>query len=82
MYHLWQRNHSCSDALLERPLDRLMERTTASRAARRELDTVSVGADSAEAMTDMSFLNNDGALFELSELESFAGLGWLSNSIF
>ncbi|KAK9851300.1 Fungal transcriptional regulatory protein [Penicillium brevicompactum] len=80
MYDLWQRNHSCSDALLEKPLDRLMERTTASRAGRAHT-TPSV--DQADTPAMYSLGAGSGEEFDWNEIpEAFADMDWLGDSWF
>jgi hypothetical protein len=67
--------------LLEKPLGKLMERTTASRAARQGGQTVFFDD---ENMSDLPSLEvDDGTGFGMSEgPEMFAGLEWLSGSLF
>lgn len=79
MYDLWQRNGPHSEALLEKPLDRLMERTTASRASR--MHTLPV--DQAAPSGIYSLGANPGEGFDWDEgPETFADLDWLGDSWF
>ncbi|CAG8143197.1 unnamed protein product [Penicillium salamii] len=83
MYHLWQRNHPNSDALLEKPLDRLMERTTASRASKQGVSSQSHTSFDPDSANGSYLEAGDGILYDLDQnLEDFGGLDWLSNSLF
>jgi hypothetical protein len=80
MYTLWQSNHPRSDALLERPLDRLMKRTTTSRSARQGGQTRLF--DEA-AMSGVPSFGVGDAGFDLNEVpDLFMGLEWLSGPLF
>ncbi|OQE41352.1 hypothetical protein PENCOP_c005G01817 [Penicillium coprophilum] len=79
MYGLWQQDMR-TDALLRRPLDRLMARTASLRAARqgRNIQT----SYSGEALSGASFGMDDGDSNWLEVPELFSGLDWLAGSLF
>ncbi|KAJ5359861.1 hypothetical protein N7517_009052 [Penicillium concentricum] len=80
MYGLWQQDMR-TDALLQKPLDRLMARTASLRAARQG-QNVQTPFSGEETLSDVSFgLGDNGSnLLEVSEL--FSDLDWLAGSIF
>lgn len=79
MYGLWQQDMPQTDAILQKPLDRLMARTASSRAGRQGQHSQT--PFSGEALSDMSDVsfglggNPDSDLL-------FSGLDWLVGSIF
>ncbi|CAG7932026.1 unnamed protein product [Penicillium olsonii] len=83
MYHLWQRNHPHSDALLEKPLDRLMERTTASRLSKQEAQQIHTPSFVQDATSSGLYLETHEDIPYLDEdLDALGSLDWLSNSFF
>ncbi|CAG8885723.1 unnamed protein product [Penicillium egyptiacum] len=75
IYRSWQHDMPRTDAILQKPLDRLMARTAASRASRQGQD--GQAPFSQEALSDASFGLGDSD-FDLL----FSGLDWLSGSLF
>ncbi|KGO67511.1 Transcription factor, fungi [Penicillium italicum] len=78
MYGLWQQDMPRTDAMLQKPLDRLMARTASSRAGQQGQDGQT--PFSGETLSDMSDVS-----FGLGNTDSdslFSGLDWLSESLF
>ncbi|KAF3013342.1 hypothetical protein E8E15_001854 [Penicillium rubens] len=75
IYSSWQHDMPRTDAMLQKPLDRLMARTAASRASRQEQD--GQAPFSQEALSDefLGLGDTDSGLL-------FSGLDWLSGSLF
>lgn len=78
MYGLWQQDMPRTDAMLQKPLDRLMARTASSRAGQQGQDsqTSFIG----EALSDMSDVSL--GLGDTDSDSLFNGLDWLSGSLF
>jgi hypothetical protein len=75
IYRSWQHDMPRTDAMLQKPLDRLMARTAASRASRQEQD--GQAPISQEALSDESL-----GLGDTDSDLLFSGVDWLSGSLF
>ncbi|CRL19980.1 Fungal transcriptional regulatory protein, N-terminal [Penicillium camemberti] len=79
MYGLWQQDMPQTDAMLQKPLDRLMARTASSRAGSQGQDSQT--PFSREALSDMSDVSFGLGGDPDSDL-LFSGLDWLAGSLF
>lgn len=81
LYGLWQQNMPRTDALLQKPLDRLMARTASSRAARQGQDDPAPLRQ--DILSDLSFeLRDDTSLGLPDASKMLSDLDWFSGSLF